>query len=33
YVIDVTHTLDSKPKMKLNVGTLDYIRRKFYTND
>lgn len=33
YVIDVTHTLDSTPKMKLNVGTLDYIRRKFYNND
>ncbi|HAU5258710.1 TPA: XkdQ [Clostridioides difficile] len=33
YVIDVTHTLDSTPKMKLNIGTLEYIRRKFYTND
>ncbi|EOE7203662.1 XkdQ [Clostridioides difficile] len=33
YVIDVTHTLDSRPKMKLNIGTLEYIRRKFYTND
>lgn len=33
YVIDVTHTLDSTPKMKLNIGTLDYIRRKFYNND
>ncbi|HBG7675689.1 TPA: XkdQ [Clostridioides difficile] len=33
YVIDVTHTLDSTPKMKLNIGTLEYIRRKFYNND
>ncbi|SJX16465.1 XkdQ-like protein [Clostridioides difficile] len=33
YVIDVTHTLDSRPKMKLNIGSLEYIRRKFYNND
>ncbi|MDX5764111.1 XkdQ, partial [Clostridioides difficile] len=33
YVIDVTHTLDSTPKMKLNIGTLEYTRRKFYTNN
>ncbi|KEH90625.1 XkdQ/YqbQ family protein [Clostridium botulinum] len=33
YVIDVTHELGYPGKMNLNLGTLDYIRREFYSDD
>ncbi len=33
YVASVTHTLGSVGKMDLTVGTMDYIRRKFYAGD
>ncbi|BAH07929.1 XkdQ/YqbQ family protein [Clostridium kluyveri] len=33
YVASVTHTLGSSGKMELTVGTMDYIRRKFYAGD
>ncbi|BDR81015.1 XkdQ/YqbQ family protein [Clostridium tetani] len=33
YVIDVTHNLGSIGKMDLNLGTLEYIRREFFSGD
>lgn len=33
YVTDITHNLGSTGKMDLNLGDLDYIRRKFYSGD
>lgn len=32
YVIDVTHNLGSVGRMSLNLGTLDYIRKEFYSD-
>lgn len=33
YVIDVTHDLNIPYKMELSLGTLDYIRTSFYTDE
>lgn len=33
YVASVTHNLGSTGKMDLTIGTMDYIRRKFYAGD
>lgn len=33
YVANVTHNLGSTGKMDLTIGTMDYIRRKFYAGD
>lgn len=33
YVIDVTHELGYPGKMNLNLGTLEYIRKEFYSDD
>lgn len=33
YVASVTHTLGSTGRMDLTIGTMDYIRRKFYAGD
>lgn len=33
YVIDITHNKNSSTKMTMNLGTLDYIRRRFYNGD
>lgn len=33
YIIDVTHNLGSAGRMDLNLGELDYIRRRFFSGD